>query len=197
MIDEQKQVDEHLNDMAAEEAADIARFEEYERDKNCITSHETTYDKSIELLNLGYSLMDIAAAQREVGYTDHYRSNYNGTPLSQEYEPLYHDFNAYDDDEEWNTDDWANHCLTDKCSHSEDERCAKRIVSEGWHESIQYNRLMTREEYRSLAPIIASKFIERWVNMQTDKEAALNKAADFLAQMDEEDELDEIFDENY
>ena len=188
MIDEQKQVDEHLNDMAAEEAADIARFEEYQRDKNCITSHETTYDKSIELLNLGYSLMDIAAAQREVGYTDHYRSNYNGTPLSQEYEPLYHDFNAYDDDdEEWNTDDWANHCLTDKCSHSEDERCAKRIVSEGWHESIQYNRLMTREEYRSLAPIIAMKLIERWVNMQpeAEKEAAEKKAAEFLVEMND------------
>ena len=195
MIDEQKQVDEHLNDMAAEEAADIARFEEYERDKNCMTSE----DKSIELLKLGYSLMDIAAAQREAAYTDHYRSNYNGTPLSQEYEPPYHDFNAYDDDEEWNTDDWAYNCLTDKCSHSEDERCGKRIVSEGWHESIQYNRLMTREEYRSLAPIIAMKLIERWVNMQpeAEKEAAEDKAAEFLVKMEAEDEFDEIFDENY
>jgi hypothetical protein len=224
MIDEQKQVEEHLNDMAAEEAADIARFEEYEylaaakaehlelmreaawddavrrAETFCITSDHNTGDKSIDLLKLGYSLMDIAAAQREAAYTDHYRSNYNGSPLSQEYEPPCHDFNAYDDDdEEWNTDDWAYNCLTDKCSHSDDERCGKRIVSEGWHESIQYNRLMTREEYRSLAPIIAAQIIQRWVNMQpeAEKEAAEDKAAEFLVKMEAEDEFDEIFDENY
>ena len=202
MIDEQKQVEEHLNDMAAEEAADIARFEEYQRDKFCITSDEKTGDKSIDLLKLGYSLMDLATAQREATYTDYYRSNYNGSPLSQDYdyEPPQNDFNAYDDDdEEWNTDDWAYDCLTDKCSHSEHERCGKRIVSEGWHESIDENRLMTREEYRSLAPIIAMKLIERWVNMQPEAEkgAAEDKAAEFLVKMEAEDEFDEIFDDNY
>ena len=58
---------------------------------------------------------------------------------------------------------------------------------------------MTREEYRSLAPIIAMKLIERWVNMQpeAEKEAAEDKAVEFLVKMEAEDELDEIFDENY
>jgi hypothetical protein len=52
---------------------------------------------------------------------------------------------------------------------------------------------MTREEYRSLAPIIAAQIIQRWVNMQpeAEKEAAEDKAAEFLVKMDADQEDDE------
>ena len=147
--------------MAAEEAADIARFEEYERD----------VENAIAIGDFGLGPI----------------SKWKKIPWTPAEDYDYEEEEEEEEEEGWNTDEWAYRCLKNHCSHGENQRCAKRILTEGWHESIDENRLMTREEYCTLSPIIASKFIERWVNMQPDKEAALDKAAEFLAQMENAD----------
>lgn len=58
---------------------------------------------------------------------------------------------------------WARRCLDGLCGHVGDVLCAKRIAEDGWHESVEEDRLLTPEEYNELAPSIAEEFVNRWV----------------------------------
>ena len=58
---------------------------------------------------------------------------------------------------------WARRCLDGLCGHVGDVLCAKRIAEDGWHDSVEEDRLLTPEEYNELAPSIAEEFVNRWV----------------------------------
>jgi hypothetical protein len=58
---------------------------------------------------------------------------------------------------------WARRCLDGECGHVGDVLCAKRIAVDGWHESVEEDRLMTPEEYNQLGPSIAEEFVKRWL----------------------------------
>ena len=54
-------------------------------------------------------------------------------------------------------------CLGGKCGHGTEDRCARNIATEGWHESVEDNRLMTVQEYMEMAPSIAEEFVKLWL----------------------------------
>jgi hypothetical protein len=61
-----------------------------------------------------------------------------------------------------NNEKMAQLCLEGKCGHGTEDRCARNIATEGWHESVEENRLMTVQEYMMMAPSEAEEFIKRW-----------------------------------
>lgn len=63
---------------------------------------------------------------------------------------------------------WAKNCLDGNCSHDEKEQCARRIVTMGWHESVEEKRIPTVLECMQMPPSIAEAFIQRWLNEQGD-----------------------------
>jgi len=54
-------------------------------------------------------------------------------------------------------------CLQDKCGCGTEDRCAQKIATEGWHECVEDNRLMTVQEYMTMAPSVAEEFIKLWL----------------------------------
>jgi len=61
-----------------------------------------------------------------------------------------------------NNEKMARLCLEGKCGHGTEDRCARNIATEGWHESVEENRLMTVQEYMMMAPSEAEEFVKRW-----------------------------------
>ena len=62
-----------------------------------------------------------------------------------------------------NEEKMARLCLGGKCGHGTEDRCARNIATEGWHESVEENRLMTVQEYMEMAPTIAEEFVNLWL----------------------------------
>jgi hypothetical protein len=62
-----------------------------------------------------------------------------------------------------NEEKMAQLCLQGKCGHGTDDRCAQKIATEGWHECVEENRLMTVQEYMMLAPSVAEEFVKLWL----------------------------------
>ena len=65
-------------------------------------------------------------------------------------------------DLEERSEPWARRCLDGLCGHVGDVLC------DGWHESVEEDRLITPEEYNELAPSIAEEFIKRWLAKMGD-----------------------------
>jgi hypothetical protein len=63
---------------------------------------------------------------------------------------------------------WAKKCMGGNCSHEETDHCARRIVTSGWHESVEEKRIPTVLECMQMAPSMAEGFIQRWLNDQGD-----------------------------
>jgi hypothetical protein len=61
---------------------------------------------------------------------------------------------------------WAKKCVAGDCLHEETDHCARRIVTSGWHESVEENRIPTVMECMQMAPSVAEGFIQRWLNEQ-------------------------------
>jgi hypothetical protein len=61
-----------------------------------------------------------------------------------------------------NDEKMARLCLAGTCGHGTEDRCSRRIATDGWHESLEENRLMTVREYMMMAPSEAEEFIKRW-----------------------------------
>ena len=57
----------------------------------------------------------------------------------------------------------AQACLGGWCEHGTEDRCARKIATEGWHECVEEGRLLTVQEYMCMAPSIADEFIKRWL----------------------------------
>ena len=54
----------------------------------------------------------------------------------------------------------AQACLGGWCEHGSEDRCARNIATEGWHECVEEKRLLTVQEYMSMAPSLAEEFIK-------------------------------------
>ena len=57
----------------------------------------------------------------------------------------------------------AQQCLRGDCGHGEEERCVRHIATCGWHESVEEKRLLTVQEYMTMAPSVADQFVKRWL----------------------------------
>ena len=57
----------------------------------------------------------------------------------------------------------AQACLGGWCEHGAEDRCARKIATEGWHECVEEGRLLTVQEYMCMAPSIAEEFVKRWM----------------------------------
>ena len=57
----------------------------------------------------------------------------------------------------------AQRCLRNECGHGDEDRCTRKIATEGWHESVEDNRLMTVQEYMTMAPSVAEEFVKLWL----------------------------------
>ena len=57
----------------------------------------------------------------------------------------------------------AQACLGGWCEHGTEDRCARKIATEGWHECVEEGRLLTVQEYMCMAPSIAEEFVKRWL----------------------------------
>jgi hypothetical protein len=57
----------------------------------------------------------------------------------------------------------AQRCLRNECEHGEEDRCVRNIATEGWHECVDEGRLLTVQEYMTLAPSVAEEFVKRWL----------------------------------
>lgn len=57
----------------------------------------------------------------------------------------------------------AQACLGGWCDHGTEDRCARKIATEGWHECVEEGRLLTVQEYMCMAPSIADEFVKRWL----------------------------------
>lgn len=54
----------------------------------------------------------------------------------------------------------AQACLGGWCRHGSEDRCARTIVTEGWHDCVEEKRLLTVREYMCMAPSLAEEFIK-------------------------------------
>jgi hypothetical protein len=57
----------------------------------------------------------------------------------------------------------AQACLGGWCEHGTEDRCARKIATEGWHECVEEGRLLTVQEYMCMAPSVADEFVKRWL----------------------------------
>jgi hypothetical protein len=57
----------------------------------------------------------------------------------------------------------AQACLGGWCEHCAEDRCARKIATEGWHECVEEGRLLTVQEYMCMAPSLAEEFVKRWM----------------------------------
>jgi hypothetical protein len=57
----------------------------------------------------------------------------------------------------------AQRCLRNECGHGEEDRCVRHIATCGWHESVEEKRLLTVEEYMTMAPSVAEEFVKVWL----------------------------------
>jgi len=62
-----------------------------------------------------------------------------------------------------NEEKMAQLCMRNECGHGTEDRCALKIATEGWHESVEEKRLLTVQEYMSMAPTNAEEFVKRWL----------------------------------
>jgi hypothetical protein len=62
-----------------------------------------------------------------------------------------------------NEEKMAQLCMQGKCGHGTDDRCAQKIATEGWHECVEENRLLTVGEYITLPPTVAEEFVKLWM----------------------------------
>jgi hypothetical protein len=56
----------------------------------------------------------------------------------------------------------AQRCLRNECGHGEEDRCTRKIATEGWHECVEEKRLLTVHEYMMMAPSVAEEFVKLW-----------------------------------
>ena len=57
----------------------------------------------------------------------------------------------------------AQACLGGWCEHDGENKCARNIATEGWHECVEEGRLLTVQEYMCMAPSLAEEFVKRWL----------------------------------
>lgn len=57
----------------------------------------------------------------------------------------------------------AQACMRNECGHGTEDRCARNIATEGWHECVEEKRLLTVREYMELAPTVAEEFVKLWM----------------------------------
>lgn len=57
----------------------------------------------------------------------------------------------------------AQMCMRNECGHGTEDRCARKIATEGWHECVEEKRLLTVREYMCMAPSLAEEFVKRWL----------------------------------
>jgi hypothetical protein len=57
----------------------------------------------------------------------------------------------------------AQTCMRNECDHGEEDRCVRNIATVGWHESVEEKRLLTVQEYMTMAPSVAEEFIKLWL----------------------------------
>lgn len=62
-----------------------------------------------------------------------------------------------------NQEKMAQLCLQGKCGCGTEDRCAIKIATEGWHECVEEKRLLTVQEYMSMAPSVAEEFVKLWL----------------------------------
>ncbi len=62
-----------------------------------------------------------------------------------------------------NEEKMAQLCMQGKCGCGTEDRCTRKIATEGWHECVEEKRLMTVREYMSMAPTVAEEFIKLWM----------------------------------
>jgi len=78
----------------------------------------------------------------------------------------------------------AQACLRNECGHGEEDRCVRHIAECGWHESMEENRLLTVEEYMTMAPSVAEEFVKRWIKQGGDGADSLRAHVVALKLMD-------------
>ena len=57
----------------------------------------------------------------------------------------------------------AQACMRNECGHGTEDRCTRNIATEGWHECMEEKRLLTVQEYMSMAPTVAEEFVKLWM----------------------------------
>jgi len=57
----------------------------------------------------------------------------------------------------------AQACMRGECGHGTEDQCARKIATEGWHECVEEKRLLTVQEYMSMAPSVAEEFVKLWM----------------------------------
>ena len=57
----------------------------------------------------------------------------------------------------------AQACLGGWCEHGTEDRCVRKVATEGWSDCVEEGRLLTVQEYMCMAPSIAEEFIKRWL----------------------------------
>jgi len=57
----------------------------------------------------------------------------------------------------------AQRCLRNECGHGDEDRCTRKIATEGWHECVEEKRLLTVHEYMTMAPSVAEEFVKLWL----------------------------------